>query len=205
MTEIFDISWTFNEEMTTYKDDPAKKVKITKVKPESSEFNIAINSHSGTHVDAPIHFVSNGKTIDQVQLDTHIGECTVIELLDVNYIKKDNLLDKKIEAEKIIIFKTKNSEKSETELFNKDFVYVDKSAAEYLVEKKVKAVGIDYLGIETKQPNHETHILLLSNNIGIIEGLRLKNIKEGNYFFVGAPLKIKNCDAAPCRAVLIRF
>ena len=88
-------------------------------------------------------------------------------------------------------------------MFHYNFVYVDKSAAEYLVQIKSVAIGIDYLGIERDQPQHDTHALLLQNNIPIIEGLRLGHVKPGYYTLMCLPLLIPGLDAAPARAILI--
>ena len=88
--------------------------------------------------------------------------------------------------------------------FDFNFIYLEKSCAEFLVSKKIKAVGIDSLGIERNQPNHPTHNILAEKNIPIFEGLDLSKIKQGNYFFHGLPLKIKNGDASPVRAVLVK-
>ena len=88
--------------------------------------------------------------------------------------------------------------------FEVNFTYLDKSGAEYLANKKIKLIGIDNLGIERNQLNHETHKILFKKNIPVIEGLELSKINAGRYFFIGLPLKI-NSDASPVRAVLVKF
>lgn len=120
---------------------------------------------------------------------------------------EEQITSKELESKNIclgdfILFKTINSNFSE---FRNDFVYLDKSVAEYLVDKGIIGVGIDSLGIERNQPNHITHKLLLGNNISILEGLRLKGINQGNYFLFAAPIKIKGSDGGPTRAVLVDF
>lgn len=204
---IIDISWPISKGMTAYKNkrDKKPKIKITKIysKKGVNESQITLSSHTGTHVDAPKHFLAKGKTLDKVKLETFVGTCQVVEF-KVNKITAKELRKIKLKRGEILLCKTKNSKLKETAKFNKNFVYVDKTAAKYLAAKKVRAVGIDYLGIETKQPGHETHKTLLRNNIGIIEGLRLKNVKPGKYTLVCLPLKIGNVEAAPARAILIR-
>jgi len=106
-----------------------------------------------------------------------------------------------IEEGDIILFKTKNSDFSETDPYNPNFTFCAGDAAQFLAEKKVKAVGIDYIGMERNQPDHPTHKNLLGNNIAIIEGLRLKHVPEGEYFLICAPVKIL-AEAAPARALL---
>ncbi len=103
----------------------------------------------------------------------------------------------------IVLFKTKNSLLECDALFNPVFIFLAPDAAQLLVEKQVKAVGIDYLGIERGQPDHATHVTLLAKNIPIIEGLRLKDIKAGSYFLCCLPLAIQGLEAAPARAVLL--
>ncbi len=204
--KIYDLSPEISEEMAVYKDKLEKRPKITqtrKLNYGANESKFEIESHTGSHVDAPFHFFEHGKTIDKISLDKFMGTAIVFDFSSVkNSITKEHFGSKKITIQKseIILLKTKNkAEKS----FNPNFIYLDKSGAEYLASRKVKAVGIDNLGIERSQLNHDTHKILLKNNIAIFEGLDLSKVKEGKYFFHGLPLKIKNGDASPVRAVLI--
>jgi len=203
--KIIDISWPLSENMTSYKNKLSKRLSIqaTRVyqKHGVNESRIVLNSHTGTHVDAPKHFVKNGKGLDG--LDKFVGPCRVVEIKS-KLITEEELAKLNVKKNEIILFKTRNSNKKDTALFDKDFVYLGKTGAEYLVKRKIKTVGIDYLGIENKQPKHETHKVLLRNNIGIIEGLRLKNVKPGKYMLICLPLLIKGIDAAPARAILTK-
>ena len=204
--KIIDISWPISNDMTTYKDK--KNVSIKKIREFNSdnvrESEITMSSHVGTHVDAPAHFLENGETIDFIFLENLIGDCQVIDLthLDEKISMKD--LEKiKIESE-ILLFKTKNSFLNYVAPFDYEFIYLDSSAANYLVENfDLKSVGIDYLGIERNQPAHLTHTTLLKSGISIIEGLRLQNIDSGKYKLVCMPLLIEGSEAAPARACLI--
>ncbi len=108
-----------------------------------------------------------------------------------------------IKEDEIILFRTKNSDLAPTAAFDYEFVYLREDAARYLVNKRVRAVGIDYLGIERNQPAHETHTALLSADIPIIEGLRLAEVAEGHYQLVCLPLAIVGLEASPARAILI--
>jgi len=110
------------------------------------------------------------------------------------------LITAKIKEGEIVILKTSNENK---EAFDYDFVYLAESGAKFLVSKNIKGVGINALGIERSQPSHNTHKSLLSKGIIIFEGLELSKIKPGRYFFIGLPLKVKDGDAAPARAVLV--
>ena len=111
-----------------------------------------------------------------------------------------------INSKDIILLKTKNSDLAYNSLFNKDFVYLAKSGAEYLASKNIKTIGIDYLGIERNQKDHDTHKILFKNEINIIEGLRLKNIdlSFNSYKLICLPLNIIGYEAAPARAILIK-
>lgn len=201
--KIYDISWPLFEGMTTYKDKGTfKREETKKWNPDKSrESLITMGAHIGTHIDAPTHFLEKGKTIEQLDLTKLMGPCKVLDLTSCAVITAEDL--KKHELASRVLLKTRNSQRSVSEKFDKDFVYVDKTAAKYLVDHHVVCVGIDYLGIETKQPDHETHQQLLENEIVIIEGLRLGDVEPGDYFLSCMPLALKGAEAAPARAVLI--
>lgn len=203
--KIIDISWPISAAMTAYKD--RKIVSFTERKnlhkDGAAETTIVLDAHSGTHVDAPSHFISGGNTIDATPLSSLLGECLVINCGGQQKITADFLQDFEIEPHMIVLFKTDNSTRSTTDLFNSLFVYVDASAATFLLKKQCKAIGIDYLGIERDQPLHETHVLLLNGGIPIIEGLRLAHVAQGRYEFICLPLAVQGIEAAPARAVLI--
>lgn len=209
--KIIDISWTLEPEMTGYKDKKELEIIETKVfdKDNIRETKFTIGSHAGTHVDAPYHMLKDGQTIDKIKLENLIGPCQVLDLTNLNSINSENKISKNdllrfnIKPESIILLKTINSDLVYNAKFKPDFIYLDYEAAEYLVDLQVKAVGIDYLGLERDQPGHPTHKILLENNISIIEGLRLKEVEQGAYFFICLPLNLLNLDAAPARAILI--
>ena len=130
-----------------------------------------------------------------------MGQCVVLDFTKTkNSITKKNFKNAKINKNDIVLLKTKNKPDKN---FNFNFTYLEKSGAEFLASKKIKAVGIDNLGIERSQPNHPTHKILLSKNILIFEGLYLSKVKQGRYFFYGLPLKIRRGDGSPVRAILI--
>lgn len=205
---IIDISRKIEERMAIYGNQEEKRPEIIQTrkfeKDRLNESRISLDSHTGTHIDAPYHISENGKKIDEISLDKFYGKCKVFDLTKVEEkITKYDLEKLYIQEGDIILFKTKNSFNSENKEFNFNFIFLNKIGAQYLVEKKIKTVGIDELGIERKQPNHETHKFLLEAGISIIEGLDLSNVKEGEYIICCFPLKIWT-DAAPVRAVLIK-
>ncbi len=204
--KIFDISWPISTATTGYKDRNIVTFEETRTfaKDGMRDSIIHLSSHTGTHVDAPAHFLKDGLTIDQVQLDRLIGQAVVLDFMDVvDGITRDDLIDKNIQKGDIVLLKTVNSLIPATGKFTPHFIYLEASGAQYLAEIGVKAVGIDYLGIERSQPDHLTHTTLMDADVVIIEGLRLIHVEAGEYTFVCLPLNIIGLEAAPARAILI--
>ncbi|PKK97704.1 MAG: cyclase, partial [Tenericutes bacterium HGW-Tenericutes-2] len=202
---IHDISMSINPSMTVYKNRDNKRPELINAasfeKEGVFETKLSMNLHTGTHIDFPLHTIQNGVNSNQYELETFLGIAKVFDLLHVNdHISESDLLPLDIKENDFVLFKTKNSE---SESFDFEFIYVDLSAAKYLSKKKIRGVGIDSLGIERNQANHPTHDTLLSQNIVILEGLRLNNISAKTYDFICLPLKIDAVEALPVRAILI--
>lgn len=203
--KLYDISMPISVDMPVFKNEPSRQPELIPVK--SLEENavvihkILLDLHSGTHVDAPSHYFKDGKTIDQLSMTREVTKCRVIDLSKVeSVITKADLEKCEIQENEFLLLKTRNSQ---DEGYNPDFVYVSSEAAAYLVEKAVKGVGVDAMTIERNQPDHETHKLLLSKEIMIIEGLRLKYINPGHYHMVALPINIVGAEAAPTRVLLV--
>lgn len=203
--KAIDISWPISDRMTTYKN--AKDVRIESTK----HFEIdgvraccfTLGSHIGTHVDAPAHFIKNGPTIDKMELEHTMGECKVLDFTDVDdKITDEHLAMYDIDYEDIILLKTKNSFLKPDAPFDTKFVYLDESGAQYLADIGIRAIGIDYLGIERDQEGHPTHTILMLADVAIIEGLRLAHVEQDLYSLVCLPLAVQGTDAAPARAIL---
>ncbi len=202
-----DVTMTIEPNMMVYKNLEAKKPTIiTRANYETHEHyesSIAMDMHTGTHIDMPLHMIKDGDTSDVFTLDRVNGTCFVIDLTQIeeNHIEKSHLepYEAQIKAGEIIILKTKNCLKDE---FDFEFVFLAESGAQYLLEKGIKSVGIDALGIERSQPEHPTHKILLGNHIYIIEGLALRDIEEGPYELLCLPLKIAKVEGLPARALL---
>jgi arylformamidase len=206
--KVIDISWPINTDTVEYKNKGILKLNAAKkiVSDGVHETHITLDAHTGTHIDAPAHFIKNGKTIESVSFDHLIGDCKILDLTHIEEkITAQDLHRFDIQENDIILLKTKNSAFTSTGKFEPNFVYLDSSAASYLASKKIKTVGIDYLGIERAQPEHETHKVLFESNITIIEGLRLEGITPGSHFLVCLPIKLQGIEAAPVRAVLLDF
>ena len=165
---------------------------------------IAFSSHTGTHMDAPLHFLHGAKTMDDLPWDAVIGEARVVEIKDKKAIKPAELKKLKLQKGERILFKTPNSAKSwKKGEFDKDFVYISKEAAQYIVDCGVQTVGIDYLSVGGfYKDGIETHHILLGAEVWIIEGLDLSKIKPGNYDLICLPIKFQNGDGAPSRCLI---
>jgi arylformamidase len=165
---------------------------------------LSMGSHTGTHMDAPVHFLNEGTTLDEMDLEATMGDARVIELDATDAIRLQDVADKNIAAGERIIFKTRNSASAWwSEAFKTDFVYIAHEAAEFLADRGVRTVGVDYLSVGGyKRDGAETHRALLAAGVWIIEGLQLTRIPPGGYELVCLPLLILGADGAPARALL---
>jgi arylformamidase len=202
---IIDISMTIHHNMPVYKNIEAKRPVHTiekRIPPDSvNESALCLNLHTGTHIDSPFHMLQGGYPTEQLNLASLITRCKVVDLTSVeDGISESDLVDLGIEPGDFLLFKTRNSFEED---FNPAYIYLKACGARYLAKKQIKGVGIDSLGIERAQPDHETHAVLLKQEIIIIEGLQLKDVAAGQYTMIALPLKIRNADGAPARVVLI--
>jgi arylformamidase len=205
--KIFDISMPVYNGMIVYPGDP--KVDIRKVKTFQKDgvvvSKIAMGLHTGTHIDAPLHYLPDGKAIDQIPLESLTGEALVCDLSYVrDCIKAKDLKKSLICKEDIVFLKTRNSGIAGKK-FPKKHIYLEEDGADYLIEKKIKAVGIDCLSIEKfDSSDAAVHKKLFRESIPIIEGLVLGRIAGGRYLTYCTPLKIKGAEASPARCVLVQ-
>ena len=162
-------------------------------------------SHTGTHIDAPLHFVDDAKTTLEIPLEKFVGPCQVIDLQGKAKITAADLetLNIKPGTEKLL-FKTDNSRlwNNMTHPFFEDFCALDAGAAQWVVDHGIHLVGIDYLSIQLYHDSPETHVVLLSNEVVIVEGLDLREVEPGGYRLICLPLKIKGVEGTLARAVL---
>ncbi len=200
--KIIDISMEIKGDMIVYPQNPEPKIEQYAFVNEngSNESKITLGSHTGTHIDAPLHKKENGKSLGEIPLNGFYGKCKVLDLINTgNEIHEDDLTQYEINEDDIILLKTENSTK-QYKTFRKDFAHVKPDAAKYLAKKKIKTIGVDYLSVE--KFNEGVHDILIENNITIFEGLCLVDVDPGEYVFAGLPLKIDG-DGAPVRAILI--
>jgi arylformamidase len=168
----------------------------------------SLGAHSGTHVDAPMHFVADGAPIDQVPLDRLIGPALVIDIPDsVQAIDAAELNRHDWRGARRILFRTRSTRQGwmASPEFHRDFAYVAPDAAQLLADAGVLLVGVDYLSIEQfGAAAPRTHQILLGRGIPIVEGLDLRPVQAGAYDLIVLPLKIAGHEAAPARALLRR-
>jgi arylformamidase len=202
-----DVSVPIRDAMVHWPSDPPVSIKRVSDIEKGDTANLSVISmgaHSGTHVDAPIHFVKAGKGVDNIPLDTVVGRARVIEIRDPESIKPEELVGHRIRSGERILFKTENSshvwQKSD---FVENFVFISDAAADLLVDRGIRLVGIDYLSVGSyKHGGSYVHKTLLSGGIWIIEGLNLSNVMPGKYDLICLPLRIVAGDGAPARVIL---
>ncbi len=204
-----DISVTVHPGMPVWPGDPALFFERTMDQNKGdvcTVTRVAMGAHTGTHMDAPLHFVPNAGTMEQMPIDATVGPARVIAIQDRTAIHRAELEPYAIQKGERILFRTANSEKDWQNLpFNEDFVYIARDGAEYLAECGVRSVGVDYLSVGGfRQDSVETHVALLGNGIWVMEGLRLAEVEPGDYELVCLPLKWVGCEGAPARAILRR-
>lgn len=206
---LYDISMEITPDMPVYKGQEEKrpKFRVTSNHEKASTYQttITIDMHTGTHIDAPLHMIKDGATMECFQLENIFSNCLVLNLTDVEEgITSDDLKKAEVNSNieirnnEVVLLQTKNSYQRR----DKNFIYLAESGAEYLVEKGIIGVGIDTPGIERAQEGHPTHKKLLSNEVFIVEGLVLKDVLPDRYQLMLVPIKI-NVEAASARAFLL--
>lgn len=207
--EFHDVTLPITNSLITWPGDPSVVIRKTCSISLGSACNVSeinFGSHTGTHIDAPYHFEENGNTVDQIPLRYLIGKASVFAVNTEEKIGRDAVASLNLAGVERILFKTKNSTYWNLPEFKKDFVYITKEAARYLVDCRIKLVGMDYLSVEKFGNEHaDTHHVFLSNGVVIIEGLDLRRVEPGDYELIALPLRIPGGDGSPARVVLRSF
>ena len=207
---LYDISLTISNDLPVWPGDQPVNLERTsdmQLGAPVTLSRLACTVHVGTHLDAPKHFVRDGYGVDQIDLNQLIGPCLVVDLPDVQRIDAETLERASIPAGTTrLLCRTRNSQFWERgeRTFQTDFVAVDPSGAQWLVDHSIRLVGVDYLSVGAYKSGMPTHEILLGNNVIPVEGLNLAHVTPGEYQLICLPLKLKDCDGAPVRAVLIR-
>lgn len=202
---IWDISMDIHPDMPVWKGREGKRPIFTITRDYvdgqgARETRVEMDMHTGTHIDAPLHFIYQGQTMDSIPIEKLVRKAKVVDLTHVNdAISPDDLDEEWIKEGDFVLFKTRNSYE---DILEKEFVYIQDQAAQRLVDIGVQGVGLDALGVERDQPEHGTHMVLLGAGVVIIEGLRLAHVPQGEYLMIAAPLKVVGLEAAPTRVLL---
>ncbi len=207
---IYDISLTITPALPVWTGDPP--VRLTQ--PSHLErgdictiTRIDISAHTGTHLDAPAHFIRGGAGVETLDLETLIGPALVVDASGRGHLTAD-VFDALVipTAVERLLLRTDNSalwQRGET-AFAEDFIAIAPSGAAWLVDHGVRLIGIDYLSVGPFDNGIPTHEILLGAGVIAVEGLNLSAIEPGEYQLVCLPIKLGGADGAPCRAVLIR-
>jgi arylformamidase len=206
-TDWIDVSVTVRHGMPHWPDNPPIVLERAMDIGEGDGCNLsqlAMGVHSGTHMDAPLHFVHGAAGLDQMPLTATMGEARVIVIEDPQCVTAEELRPHHLRAGERVLFRTRNSADCwETETFVEDFVFISEPAALHLAEVGVQTVGIDYLSVGGYHADGaRIHRILLDAGIWIIEGLDLSRVEAGTYELICLPVKLHESDGAPARAIL---
>lgn len=203
-----DVSVTLHGGMAHWPDNPPVRIERMLDIEHGDVANvskISMGSHTGTHMDAPLHFIRDGKGLDEMPFGATMGRARVIEIHDPVPVKPDELRPHDIREGERVLFKTRNSRRNwaADDAFDEDFVFVSQEAARYLADRGVRTVGVDYLSVGGfHEDGEETHGALLGAGIWVIEGLDLSEVGPGEYELICLPIKVERSDGAPARAIL---
>jgi arylformamidase len=207
MSNWIDISVPLHSGMVHWPGDPSPQMERALDMNRGDVCNVrglSMSAHTGTHMDAPLHFLNHAPSIDQMPIDATIGRARLIEIEDERVITAAELDRHEIQFGERILFKTVNSIRCwQSSDFRQQFVHVSAGAARLLAARQVQTIGIDYLSIGAYEGDGvETHKILLGAGIWIVEGLNLSGLSPGEYDLVCLPLRILNGDGAPARAIV---
>ena len=209
MTEIMDITVAYRTDLPLWPGDPAPKMTLMKSQECGYRCNVTrldTGVHFGTHLDAPCHFVEGGKAVEELNLDLLVGPCVVGEIPGVMEITPQHLEALNLpDGTKRLLLKTDNSDlwDKPNHLFHEGFAALTADAAQWVVDRGIGLIGIDYLSIQLfADAVSTTHLVLLSAEVIIVEGLDLREIAPRAYNLICLPMKIAGADGAPVRAIL---
>ena len=207
--KIYDVTVAVSEEVPIYEGDPRVEIESVRRIAGGDSANVShlcLGAHTGTHVDAPNHFIDGTRRVEDLEIEKLVGHCRVIEVdASVMSIEPSHLGD--LDGVERVLFKTRNSAfwNEPEKGFRTDFTYISPEAAKALADAGLKLVGIDYLSVEKfGSSDFATHITLLEHEIVIVEGVDLRQVPAGDYEITCLPLKYVGGtgDGAPARTIL---
>jgi arylformamidase len=206
--KLLDVSVPLAAGMPAYPGNPEFELQPVKRIADGGSSNVSrlvMGTHTGTHVDAPKHFIDDGPGVDALPLDLLLGRARVIDIPKRGGIGAEELTAAGLREDLRVLLKTPNSALWNGTGFHQDFTYVTEEGALYLVAQGVKVIGVDYLSVEQyKKAGGPAHRALLSHGVVIIEGLNLSDAEPGMYEMYCLPLRVLGGDGAPARVVLRR-
>jgi arylformamidase len=208
-SELLDISLPISTGMPIWPGDPFPTLEpVTTVERHGVRVSrLVLGTHTGTHVDAPSHFIAGGKTVDQLDLEALVGPCCLIDVLHEGGPLSRAVLQRfDLQPGARVLLKTGNSLRAVGAGFDSGFVALTPEAGEYLCERRVRLVGIDGPSVDPwGSADFPCHKRLLGANILILENLVLRHVEPGVYHLVAAPLNLRGADGCPVRAFLTRL
>ncbi|MDQ3212003.1 MAG: cyclase family protein [Acidobacteriota bacterium] len=208
LTKLLDVSVPLVAGMPAYPGNPDFELQPIKRIAEGASSNVSrlvLGTHTGTHVDAPRHFLEDGAGVDALALDLLLGRARVVEISKRGGIGAEELAAAGLREDLRVLLKTPNSALWNGAGFHQDYTYLTEEGARYLVTQGVKVIGVDYLSVEQyKKAGAPAHRALLSQGVVIIEGLNLSEAEPGMYEMYCLPLRVVGGDGAPARVILKR-
>ncbi|MFN2302961.1 MAG: cyclase family protein [Anaerolineales bacterium] len=210
--KIYDISIPISNQMIVWPGDPPVDIRTICSIAKRDDANVSLvqmNVHTGTHIDAPKHFLANGATTDQIPITKLTGTTLVLEIDPDEVLITSSVLKKHpdwglLKQTKKVLFKTRNSTfwSRHPNLFIRNYIGIEKSGAEILADLELDLIGIDYLSIAPFGDTSQPHKILLSKEIVILEGIDLSDVPPGFYELICLPLSLSSVEGAPARAIL---
>ncbi len=204
--KYYDLTANISEELVTFPGDPQYKAEDISSLEKGAHFHLSeihLGNHTGTHIDFPSHVIKDGKTSNDFPIESLIGQGLIVEVpSNESSIKKDFIKKQPILENDFVFFKTSNSKLSKNAKFTNDYVYIEPEAAEELLKKRVKIVGIDYISVDKYESEDlPVHKSLLSNDVLIVEGLELNDVPIGRCKIYIMPMKVNKMDGLPARVM----
>lgn len=204
--KIFDVTMTIRDGMISWPGDGAVRVVRERSMAKGDRLNqsrLELSAHTGTHIDAPVHFIRDGAGIESIPLERLLGPALVLDLPGLTKIGAAGLKNAGIpEGTGRLLLKTDNGRLLEQAGFDSGYSHLTEDGAAYLVDKGINLVGIDYLSVAAYGKGEAVHRALLTAGVVIIEGLDLRRVPAGAYNLAALPLRIEGCDGSPARVVL---
>jgi arylformamidase len=205
---IYDVTVPISNAMPVWPGDPPVRLTPKSHISRDTRHTVQLTSiemgpHTGTHMDAPFHMIEGGKKLGDFAIDVFAGPATVFEIPSVRSVGRAELERFKWDGVERALLKTENSKHWRDTKFFEEFIYLEPEGAQFLVDRGIRLVGIDYLSIdEFHSESHPSHFVLLRKDVVILEGLNLNEVPAGNYNMFALPLNLQDADGAPARVIL---